>query len=182
MKMCPDCDEYKLYYAQALFKAGLYEPALKQCQTVADSAELGSRVMMLQAAIKYEQDDLMNTRALIDQCSPDDADTLVNQSCVMYKEAQAAGPAGDNSLYEKARLQFTEAMSKTGFQAELAYAIGLCHYQQKQCARWPLGRSTCRARARGRGALLVGPASTARTRPSTLSLPPSLSLLGTAPR
>ena len=45
--------------------------------------------MQLQAAIKYEQDDLMNTKALIDQCSPDDADTLVNQSCVLYKEAQA---------------------------------------------------------------------------------------------
>lgn len=42
--------------------------------------------------------------------------------------AQGADP----SLYEKARLHFIEAMSKTGFMAELAYAIGLCHYQQKQ--------------------------------------------------
>ena len=81
-------------------------------------------------AHRYEQDDLMNTRALIDQCAPDEADTLINHACVMYKEAQSQG--ADANLYEKARLQFQEAMSKTGFQAELAYAIGLCHYQQKQ--------------------------------------------------
>ena len=130
LKMCPEVEEYKLYYAQALFKAGLYEPALKACQAVADSSALGQRVIQLQAAIKYEQDDLMNTRALIDQCPPDDADTLVNQACVMYKEAQQQG--AEPGLYEKARLCFTEAMSKTGFVAELAYSIGLCHYQQKQ--------------------------------------------------
>ena len=129
MKMCPDVDEYKMYYAQSLFKAGLYEPALKACQAVADGP-LSQRVLLLQAAIKYEQDDLMNTKALIDQCPADEADTLVNQACVMYKEAQAQG--ADVSLYEKARLHFQEAMGKTGFVAELAYAVGLCHYQQKQ--------------------------------------------------
>merc|ERR1719502_1145431 len=115
MKMCPEVDEYKMYYAQSLFKEGLYEPALKACQNVADNPELATRVLMLQAAIKYEQDDLMNTKALIEQCPPDEADTLVNQACVMYKEASAQG--ADPLLYEKARLHFTEAMSKTGFVA-----------------------------------------------------------------
>jgi len=129
-KMCPEVEEYKLYYAQALFKAGHYDPALKACQNVGDSSGLATRVLMLQAAIKYEQDDLMNTKALIDQCAPEDADTLVNQACVMYKEASTQG--AEAGLYEKARLHFAEAMSKTSFMAELAYAIGLCHYQQKQ--------------------------------------------------
>ena len=64
MKMCPDVDAYKFHYAQSLFKAGLYDPALKACQTI-DSPDLADRVLMLQAAIKYEQDDLMNTKALI---------------------------------------------------------------------------------------------------------------------
>ena len=73
MKMCPDVDEYKLYYAQALFKAGHYEPALKACQAVSDAPALANRVLQLQAAIKYEQEDMMNTRALIDQCPLDDA-------------------------------------------------------------------------------------------------------------
>ena len=62
MKMCPDVDEYKMYYAQSLFKAGLYEPSLKACQAVSDSPGLAARVLVLQAAIKYEQDDLMNTK------------------------------------------------------------------------------------------------------------------------
>ena len=44
MKMCPDVDEYRLHYAQSLFKAGLYEPALKACQAVADSPGLAQRV------------------------------------------------------------------------------------------------------------------------------------------
>ena len=117
-----------MYYAQSLFKAGLYEPALKACQAVADGPS-AQRVLLLQAAIKYEQDDLMDTKALIDQCPADEADTLVNQACVMYKEAQAQG--ADVPLREGAP-SFAEAMGKTGFVAELAYAIGLCHYQQKQ--------------------------------------------------
>ena len=66
--------------AQSLFKAGLYEPALKACQNVAESAELGGRVIMLQAAIKYEMGDLLDTKSLIEQCPPDDANTIVNQA------------------------------------------------------------------------------------------------------
>ena len=34
-------------------------------------------------------------------------------------------------LLEAARVKFTEAMNATGFQADLAYAIGLCYYQQR---------------------------------------------------
>ena len=64
MRLCPDVDSYTLYYAQSLFKAGLYEPAMKACQNVADSAELGGRVIMLQAAIKYEEGDLLDTKVL----------------------------------------------------------------------------------------------------------------------
>ena len=72
----------------------------------------------------------MDTKALIDQLPPDEADTLINQACVIFKEA--GQPNADTTLYEKARLMLQEAMSKIGFQAEIAYAIGLCHYQQKQ--------------------------------------------------
>jgi len=130
MRQCPEVDEYKLYYAQSLFKAGLYEPAMKACQNVADSTELAGRVLMLQAAIKYELDDLLDTKALIEQCPPDDADTLINQACVTYKEATQ--PGAEPAMLDKARLKFQEAMNLTGFQAELAYAIGLCYYQQRQ--------------------------------------------------
>jgi len=46
---CPEVQEYKLYYAQSLFKAGLYEPAMKACQNVDDSDEPErGRVLKLQ--------------------------------------------------------------------------------------------------------------------------------------
>ena len=51
MKMCPEIEQYKFYYAQALFKEGLYEPAPKACQAV-DSPELAERVLMLQVSCR----------------------------------------------------------------------------------------------------------------------------------
>ena len=76
---------------QALFKAGLYEPAVKACQSVADVPDLMGKVQLLQAAIKYEQDDLMNTKAFIEGCPPEEAETSINHACVMYKEALQPG-------------------------------------------------------------------------------------------
>jgi hypothetical protein len=47
---CPEVQEYKLYYAQSLFKAGLYEPAMKACQNVDETDEQGrGKVLKLQA-------------------------------------------------------------------------------------------------------------------------------------
>ena len=94
---------------QALFKAGLYEPAVKACQSVADVPDLMGKVQLLQAAIKYEQDDLMNTKAFIEGCPPEEAETSINHACVMYKEAQQ--PGAEPAMFEKARLRFQEAIS-----------------------------------------------------------------------
>lgn len=47
----------------------------------------------------------------------------------MYKEATAVG--ANQQMLEQARLKFQEAMNATGFRADLAYAIGLCYYQQR---------------------------------------------------
>lgn len=32
VRVCPQADEYKMYYAQVLFKAGMYDAALKVCE------------------------------------------------------------------------------------------------------------------------------------------------------
>ena len=79
------------------------------------------QVLLLQAAIKFEMDDLMNARAFIEQCPPDEADTVVNHACVMFKEAKQ--PGADPALFEQARLKFVEALNASGFKAELAYSI-----------------------------------------------------------
>ena len=55
--LCPDQDQYKLYYAQALYKCGLYTESMRvssQIESVAHQA----RVTKLQAAIKYAEDDI----------------------------------------------------------------------------------------------------------------------------
>jgi tetratricopeptide repeat protein 30 len=57
LKFHPGVDEYQIYYSQALYKAGLYPEATKAAIRVEDVA-YHQRLIMLQAAIKYEQDDL----------------------------------------------------------------------------------------------------------------------------
>lgn len=54
----------------------------------------------------------------------------LSQACILYKEATQSG--ADMQMLEKARLRFQEAMNQTGFQAETAYAIGLCYFKMRQ--------------------------------------------------
>lgn len=75
LKVCPEVDEYKIYYAQSLYKAGLYPEATRAALRV-DSAQHSQRMVMLQAGIALEQDDLVGCKALVDQCLPDDPDTV----------------------------------------------------------------------------------------------------------
>ena len=117
----PDVEEYKMYLAQSLFKAGLYEDATKACMRV-DNDKYGQRLLQLQAAIKYEQDELGACKTLVDQCMADDPDTIVNQGCISYKE-------GD---FEGAKGLFTEAMSSVGYQADLTYNVALCCFGAKE--------------------------------------------------
>lgn len=90
VKYNPEVDSYKLYYAQCLYKAGLYPEATKACMRV-DSEQYAQRLLHLQACIKYEEDDLPGSRTLLDQCVADDPDTLVAQACITYKEV-SGGP------------------------------------------------------------------------------------------
>ncbi|KAJ3278898.1 Tetratricopeptide repeat protein 30A, partial [Borealophlyctis nickersoniae] len=146
----PEADEYRLYYAQSLYKAGQYVPAQKACQTI-ENPEMGDKVhhgsfsvhgsvrcislinglsvvgifeqiLKLQAAIKYETEDISGCKLLIDQSRSDDPDTMVNQACLLFKEMK----------FEEACSKYAEAMKIVGYQAELSYNIALCHYQLKQ--------------------------------------------------
>ncbi|KAG8461835.1 hypothetical protein KFE25_013854 [Diacronema lutheri] len=121
VRLCPDVEEYKLYLAQSLHKAGVYDTALRHCQSIEDPA-LSAKSLLLQAAVRYEQDDLQGTRAVIDQCMPDDPDTYVNLACVLYKEG----------LPDEARQKFLDALNTVGSNAELAYNVALCYFNAKQ--------------------------------------------------
>ena len=55
--MYPDNEDYKIYYAQALYQACLYEEAMKVTVQI-ENPELQGKMLKLQAAIKYGDEDL----------------------------------------------------------------------------------------------------------------------------
>ncbi|KAJ8319123.1 hypothetical protein KUTeg_004214 [Tegillarca granosa] len=121
--MHPEIEEYKMYYAQSLYKACLYQEAMKQaCQI--DNQKYQGQITKLQAAIKYGEEDLPGAKSLVEQCPADDPDTEINLGCLLFKEKR----------YEEACQKFTQAMQILGYKPDISYNIALCHYQLKQYA------------------------------------------------
>lgn len=119
--VCPESDEYKIYYAQSLYKAGLHVEATRAAIRI-DNEQYQQRVLMLQAIIKYDQDELDSCKGLLDRAVSDDPDVIINYANVAFKEGK----------FEVARNQYTEAINSLGYQADLAYNIALCYYREKQ--------------------------------------------------
>ena len=117
----PDVEEYKLYYSQSLFKAGLYPEASKAAVRV-QAEQFVQRKEILQSIIKYEQDDLTASKQFLDNCHDDDPDVIINYAAIAFKEGN----------YESARTQYTEAINSSGYQADLAYNTALCYYKEQQ--------------------------------------------------
>ena len=124
IKICPSVEEYKIYYAQSLFKAGMYPEATRSAVKV-DSQQNQQRITMLQAAIKYEQDELSACKSLLDGCLPDDPETIIASAAIAYKEGQ----------YEDAKNRYLDALNTLGYQADLEYNVALCHYKLKENAQ-----------------------------------------------
>lgn len=118
---CTEIDEYKVYHVQSLMKAGLYDEASQVCTTV-ENPDYTERIMLLQAAISYEQDEVQLARSILDQCSPDAEERQVFEGALLWKEKRHAD----------AMKQFTDAMNTTGYQPDLAYNMALCYYSTKQ--------------------------------------------------
>jgi len=122
IELFPEVECYQLYHSQALFKAFEFEKALESTMKVGPSKIY--EVMKLKAAIKYNQDELNEARALVENCKADDNDTAVNQACIMYAE----------NRFDEACNKFRDAMTKTKYQSDLAYNIALCHYRMHRFA------------------------------------------------
>eukprot|EP01006_Ploeotia_vitrea_P063115 TRINITY_DN84963_c0_g1_i1.p1 TRINITY_DN84963_c0_g1~~TRINITY_DN84963_c0_g1_i1.p1 ORF type:complete len:665 (-),score=-1.14 TRINITY_DN84963_c0_g1_i1:66-2060(-) len=120
-QVCPDVEEYKIYYAQALCKAGVYQDSIRTAARV-EGEQFRQRVLMLQAIVKYEQEELGACKSLLDRCHSDDPDVLINNAAVSFKEGNFA----------TARTQYMEAINTLGYHADLAYNIALCYYKEKQ--------------------------------------------------
>lgn len=122
-KSYPDVTEYKLYYAQALYKAFAFQDAMKATYQI-ENQDLEGSVLKLQAAIKYSEDDVQGAKSLVEQIPSDDPDTEVNFGCILFKEQR----------YQEACQKFMNAMNILGYQADLSYNIALCFYKQKHYA------------------------------------------------
>eukprot|EP00448_Togula_jolla_P040374 CAMPEP_0170631880 /NCGR_PEP_ID=MMETSP0224-20130122/34933_1 /TAXON_ID=285029 /ORGANISM="Togula jolla, Strain CCCM 725" /LENGTH=629 /DNA_ID=CAMNT_0010960361 /DNA_START=96 /DNA_END=1985 /DNA_ORIENTATION=+ len=117
---CPEVDEYKIYHIQSLMKASNYEEA-SQVTTTVENPEFTEQVLLLQAAISYEQDEVQLARSILDQCSPEAEERQVFEGALLWKEKR----------YPEAMKQFTDAMNNAGYQSDLAYNIALCYYSMK---------------------------------------------------
>lgn len=115
----PNNEDYKLYYSQSLYKAGMYPEAAKAVVKVEGHQKA---VTTLLVACSYEQDDLPGCRRQLDKCVPEDPDTMVNTGCILFKELK----------HEAARQKFNDAVQALGYQPELLYNIALCYYKTKQ--------------------------------------------------
>ncbi|KAF5889041.1 tetratricopeptide repeat protein 30A isoform X1 [Clarias magur] len=123
IQLHPEVEDYKLYYAQSLYGACAFQDAMKATFPL-DSPTSHIKMIKLQAAIKYGEEDFPAAMALVEQLPVDDPDTEVDQGCLLYKLGE----------YEKACSKFTGAMQVLGYQPDLAYNIALCHYSLKQYA------------------------------------------------
>ncbi len=81
-------------------------------------------VRHLQASIKYEAGDLRGCRAALEALPPGSAAATTAGGCIAYKEGQ----------YAEAAAQFGEAAQMAGYPPELAYAVAVCQYQQRDYA------------------------------------------------
>lgn len=122
-KFYPDAEDYKIYHAQALYKAGEYESAQKVCQTI-DSPQHANKITQLQIAVQYELEEVSHARSLAEQLEKDSPEAIITEGCLLFKE----------NKYEEARQKFQEAMNSSGYQCDLAYNIALCYYKMKQLA------------------------------------------------
>ncbi|XP_018649626.1 hypothetical protein Smp_166420 [Schistosoma mansoni] len=120
----PEVEEYKFYFAQSLYKAGLFQAATKAAAQIEDP-NFKEKLNKLNAAIHYGEGDLSGSRSIVEQNSTGDIDSIINLGCLFYRE-------GD---YQKACQHFQQAIQTTGYQAQLTYNIALCYYQMKQYAQ-----------------------------------------------
>ncbi|KAK7174912.1 hypothetical protein R3I93_001957 [Phoxinus phoxinus] len=119
----PEVEDYKLYYAQSLYGACAFPEAMK-ATFLLDSTASHTKMIKLQAAIKYGEEDFSGAKTLVEQLPQDDPDYDVDLGCLLYKEGE----------YEEACKKFMSSMNVLGYQPDLAYNIALCYYSLKQYA------------------------------------------------
>uniref|UniRef100_A0A4W6E0X5 Tetratricopeptide repeat protein 30 n=1 Tax=Lates calcarifer TaxID=8187 RepID=A0A4W6E0X5_LATCA len=120
----PEVEEYKVYYAQSLYKAGAYPEATK-ASFVLDNPSSHTKMVKLQACIKYCEEDYSAAKSLLEQLPQDDPDYVYNMGCLLYQDGK----------HEDACKKFMSAMQVLGYVPALSYNIALCYYSLKNYAQ-----------------------------------------------
>ncbi|XP_074511884.1 intraflagellar transport protein 70A [Sebastes fasciatus] len=120
----PEVEEYKVYYAQSLYKAGAYADASK-ASIVLDNPSSHTKMVKLQACIKYCEEDYSAAKSLLEQLPLEDPDYVHNMGCLLYQDGK----------YEEACKKFMSAMQVLGYKPALSYNIALCYYSLKNYAQ-----------------------------------------------
>uniref|UniRef100_A0A3P8S5C7 Tetratricopeptide repeat protein 30 n=1 Tax=Amphiprion percula TaxID=161767 RepID=A0A3P8S5C7_AMPPE len=120
----PEVEEYKMYYAQSLYKAGAYPDATK-ASFVLDNPSSHTKMVKLQACIKYCEEDYSAAKSLLEQLPQDDPDYVYNMGCLLYQDGK----------YEEACKKFMSAMQVLGYVPALSYNIALTYYSLKNYAQ-----------------------------------------------
>lgn len=113
--------EYKLYYAQSLFQAGLFEEAFK-ITTQVTAPDWKEKVLQLQSAICYGNEDYAAAQNFLSQRPSGNEMTMNDEGCLLYQA----------NMYEDALGRFTVALQTGGFHPLIAYNAALCHFRKKE--------------------------------------------------
>lgn len=80
---------YRLYYAQSLFQAGLFDEAFKTTTEIealdTKNKHLRERVLQLQSAIRYSHEDYSAAQSIMLQRKASHECTLNDEGCLLYQ-------------------------------------------------------------------------------------------------
>ncbi|EPZ31340.1 hypothetical protein O9G_000985 [Rozella allomycis CSF55] len=122
----PDYEEYKLYFAQCLYKIGDYEGTRRIVSSIVQEDLLTDSLKLL-AAAHFEADDISSCKKTMEKLPTGDIDSLINNACI----AQKLNKGGD---YENAIRQYLDIIKiyDNEHHTDLLYNLALCYYEIRQ--------------------------------------------------
>ena len=115
----PQEDEYKLYYAQCLYRMSEYDSSLRACQGIS-SPEYQEQLTILNAYIRYEMGEYATAKNLSESID-NQATSKVLKAAIMLNEDK----------FDEALQVFEHSKGIIGNKPELFYNIALCHYRMR---------------------------------------------------
>lgn len=120
----PEVEDYRLYHGQSLARACCYQDAMR-ASFLLDQPGTYTRMIKLQAAIKYGEEEYSAAKVLVEQLPqelPEDQASLqVKSGCLLFQDQQ----------YQDACRNFSSAMQTLGYQPALSYNMAVCFYSMK---------------------------------------------------